>query len=246
MTSLQNPFDVSVIITTTLRPTLKRAVESIFKQDHEGRIQIMLGVDKRDGDPGIIDTLKKDCPENMAITVIDNGYSTAERNGGLYTSFSGGSMRTVLSYTANSRYITYLDDDNWYAPFHINQLLNVIPGNAWAYSYRWFVDQTTNKVLCIDDFVSVGNGKGVFAKAFGGFVDTNCMLIDKLQFHRLLPLWCNALMQNGTAVDHRVYQAIRNTGLPHNLTARPSVYYVVEYQRYPYITEYLKKKGIIE
>lgn len=245
MTSLQQPFDAAVIITTTLRPSLKRAVESIFKQDHNGRIQIMLGIDKKEGDVGIIDSLKADCPDNMAITVIDNGYSTAKRNGGLYTSFSGGSMRTVLSYAANSRYITYLDDDNWYAPYHLNQLLSVIPGKAWAFSLRWFVDQATNKILCVDDFVSVGTNKGVFAKAFGGFVDTNCMLIDKLQLHQVLPFWCMALMANGTAADQRVSQAIRKSRLPHGFTARPSVYYILEYQRYPFITDILKKKGII-
>ena len=245
MTDLQQPFDVAVIITTTLRPTLKRAIESIFSQDLEGRIQIMVGIDKHDGDIGIIEELKQQCPENMAITVIDLGYSTAAANGGLYTSFSGGAMRTMLSYAANSRYITYLDDDNWYAPYHLEQLLKAIQGNTWAFSLRWFVDVHTNKTLCVDDFVSVGTGKGVFAKAFGGFVDTNCMILDKIRFHGILPFWCLALMKNGTAADQRVSQAIRKTGLPHGYTGRPSVYYVIDYSRYGFISDILKKRGII-
>lgn len=246
MDSLQKPFDVAVITTTTLRPSLKRAIQSVFDQDYKGRIQIMLGIDKNSGDTGIIDEMKQQCPENMALTIIDLGYSTAARNGGLYSSFSGGAMRTMLSFAANSRYITYLDDDNWYAPYHLDQLLKAIQGNTWAFSLRWFVDEKTNEILCVDDFVSVGTGKGVFAKAFGGFVDTNCMILDKLRFHGILPLWCNALMENGTAADQRVSQAIRKTGLPWGFTGRPSVYYIIEYRRYPFITDILKKKGIIQ
>lgn len=244
--SLQQPFDVAVITTTALRPSLKRAIQSVFDQDFQGRIQILLGIDKHNGDKSIIQELEQACPDNMALTVVDLGYSTAARNGGLYSSFSGGAMRTILSYAANSRYITYLDDDNWYAPYHIDQLLKAIEGKAWAFSLRWFVDVNTNNVLCVDDFVSVGTGKGVFAKAFGGFVDTNCMILDKMRFHRILPFWCIALMQNGTAADQRVSQAIRRTNQPWGFTGRASVYYVIEYSRYPFITKILKQKGIIQ
>ena len=246
MMSLQEPFDVAVITTTTLRPSLKRAVQSIFDQDYSGRVQILLGIDKHVGDIAIIDEMQQACPENMALTIIDLGYSTAAANGGLYTAFSGGAMRTMLSYAANSRYITYLDDDNWYAPYHLDQLLMALQGNAWAFSLRWFVDEKTNEILCVDDFVSVGNGKGVFAKAFGGFVDTNCMVLDKMQFHGILPFWCNALMKNGTAADQRVSQAIRKMHLPHGFTGRPSVYYVIEYRRYPFISDILRQRGIIQ
>jgi hypothetical protein len=38
----QTPFDVAVVIPTVLRPTLLRAVRSIFRQDLKGRIQILI------------------------------------------------------------------------------------------------------------------------------------------------------------------------------------------------------------
>jgi len=61
----------------------------------------------------------------------------------------------VLSYAANSRRIAYLDDDNWWAPHHISDLLDVIEGFDWAFTYRWFVDPGTQEVICADDFESV-------------------------------------------------------------------------------------------
>ena len=246
MASLKKPFDVAVITTTILRPSLRRAIQSVFDQDYQGRIQILVGVDRKDGDPGIIEELRQACPDNITLTVIDTGYSTARQNGGIYTSFSGGSMRTVLSYAANSRLIAYLDDDNWFAPTHLSDLLQAVQGNAWAYSLRWLVDKESQKIICEDDFISVGAGKGIFAKVHGGFVDTNCLIMDKLQFHNILPLWCIALVEKGNGADQRISQALMKSGRPCGFTGRPSVYYEFLYKKYPIITKFLRQKGVIE
>ena len=246
MTALQNTFDVAVITTTTLRPSLKRAIQSVFDQEFAGRIQILIGIDIKAGDASIIDQLQESVPGNIAVTVLDLGYSTAAKNGGLYSSFSGGSMRTMLSYAANSRLITYLDDDNWFAPSHLSDLVQAVAGYTWAYSLRWLVDKKSQKIICEDDFISVGSGKGVFAKAFGGFVDTNCLIMDKMKFHSILPLWCLALVKKGNGADQRISQALIKSGHPAGFTGRPSVYYEFEYKKYPIITKMLKQKGIIE
>ena len=52
---LQTPFDAAVVIGTIVRPTLKDALLSVFRQTHPGRIQIMLGIDKAMGDRGVIE-----------------------------------------------------------------------------------------------------------------------------------------------------------------------------------------------
>ena len=243
MKDLLQLFDVAVVIPTVLRKQLKRAVESIYQQTFKGSIQILIGIDKVLGDRKIIDELQDSCPDNIAITVIDFGYSTATRNGGLYTSMAGGSLRTILSYAANSRYVAYLDDDNWYAPYHLSDLLKAIEGKAWAYTSRWYVDMNTNEVICVDNYHSTGPGKGHFARHWGGHVDTNCFLLDKLKCHFILPLWCFALFKDNTCEDLRVFCALMKNNLPYGFTNRPSVYYILDTNRYPGAKQLLIDQG---
>ena len=242
MTSLQTPFDVSVVIPTVLRPDLMRAVHSVFAQDFKRRIQIMIGVDKVDGDPNILDELRAECPENVAITVIDPGYSTAQKNGGLYSSFAGGSLRTVLSYAANSRYLAYLDDDNWWAPHHLGDLFRVIGDKVWAFSLRWLVDINTRKVICEDDFIAVGPGRGIFKKRHNGLVDTNCLLLDKLNCGPILHLWSHAMFRDQSGEDRRIFEALHKQ-FAWGETKRPSVYYTFNPKTYDVIAEMLAKRG---
>ncbi len=79
----QQPFDVAVIVPTMLRPSLEVAIRSVFAQDLDGRIQIMIGIDREGGIRDVLDALIADCPENMHMTVVEPGYSTSARNGGL-------------------------------------------------------------------------------------------------------------------------------------------------------------------
>ena len=225
--SLQEPFDAAVVIPTVLRDSLARAVRSIFTQDWPGRIQILIGVDIATGDRDMLRQLDADCPERMAITVFDPGYSTARVNGGIYHSAFGGSLRTVLSYAANSRRIAYLDDDNWWAPHHLSDLLGVIEGFDWAFSYRWFVDAGTQDVICVDDFESIGPGRGIYAESLGGFVDTNCLMIDKTRCHWILPQWSIPLLRDGTGADRNVFNALKERHAP-AWTGRPSAYYSIK------------------
>ncbi|HKK16861.1 MAG TPA: glycosyltransferase family 2 protein [Gammaproteobacteria bacterium] len=242
MQSLQEPFDVAVVIPTTLRPSLKKAVQSIFEQDLDGRVQIMIGIDKVLGDKKLLDDFKNRCPDNMALTIIDLGYSTSSRHGGLYNNQFGGALRTILTYAANSRYIAYLDDDNWYEPYHLSDMLNAVKGQACAYSLRWLVNSETMETICEDDFVSVGPGKGIFAQKFGGFVDTNCLILDKMKTHMIIPLWCIALLPDGSGEDRRFFKVL-NKNFKFRCTGRPSVHYVLNVNRYSDVAKWLADKG---
>jgi len=51
---LQTPFDAVAVIGRIVRPTLKDALLSVFRQAHPGRVQIMLGIDKAMGDRSVI------------------------------------------------------------------------------------------------------------------------------------------------------------------------------------------------
>ena len=118
---VQRPFDVAVVITTLVRDTLARAVESIYSQDFDGSLQILIGIDDPNADLRQLEELVGKCPSHMAVSVVNPGYSSFVLNGGLYPGY-GGVLPTVLSYLANARYVAYLDDDNWWGPSHISDL----------------------------------------------------------------------------------------------------------------------------
>jgi len=222
-TSLQQPFDAAVVMQTVLRPTLVQAARSVFAQDCRGRIQILLGIDHAQGDPALIDQIRAECPDHVALTVIDPGYSTSQRHGGLYSNHFGGALRTALSYLSNSRFVAYLDDDNWWAPQHLSTLLAAIAGKSWAFSLRSLVDHRRDEVICRDEWESLGPGRGVYVAGFGGFVDTSCLMVDKLACHEVLPAWCLSRFAHGVGEDRMVFERLK--GLPFGATEQYTVFY---------------------
>jgi hypothetical protein len=218
-------YDVAVIIPTTLRPALAKALRSVFAQSGAGSVQILVGVDIARGSADMLEPLRAECPAGMDLHVIDPGFSTARHNGGYYPTYAGGSLRTVLSYLANSRYLAYLDDDNWWAPTHLSDLLQAIDGVDWAYSYRWYVDPATQQPLCIDRWESVGPGRGYYRRRFNGFVDTNCLLLDKDRCHWMLPAWCIPLTDRGEGEDRIVFEKLQS-GHSYRCTEKATAYYV--------------------
>lgn len=218
------PFDAAVAIPTIARPALVQAVHSVFSQSFDGRIQILIGLDRVDGDLGLISKLMEECPDGRVITLFNPGYSTSERNGGFYTSWNGGALRAILTFMAHSRYVAYLDDDNWWHGDHVESLVHAIEGRDWSFSLRWLVDEASDEVLCIDEWHSVGPGKGEFKESLGGFVDPSTIMIDKLSCAPALPLWCFADGRKKDNADRRFARFLcenRNAGA----TGRPTMFY---------------------
>lgn len=57
-------------------------------------------------------------------------------------------------------------------------MLKAIAGKVWAFSMRHFVDRKSGEYLCPDTWESIGPGRGIYAEGQGGFIDTNCFLLD--------------------------------------------------------------------
>jgi len=220
---LQTPFDVGVAMVTILRPTFAQALRSVYAQRFPGRIQVLVGIDRWAGERRTLDQLIAERPANVCVTVLDLGYSTSQRHGGVYASRYGGALKTILSYAANSRYITYLDDDNWYAPDHLATLLTAVAGKDWAFSLRYFVDAASGELLCPDTWASVGPGRGVYAEAQGGFVDTNCFLIDKIACNDVFPEWAMPRFDGGTGGDRQILQRLLKR--PHGTNGAHTLFY---------------------
>jgi SAM-dependent methyltransferase len=205
------PFDAAVVVPTVGRPTLERAVRSVFAQQFPGTIQVLVGVDAwGGGDRARLESLAAAAPPNCSVLVFDPGYSTSSRRGGFTPAGTGGALRTVLSYLAQSRLVAYLDDDNWWAPDHLDSLVGAVAGHDWAYSLRWYADGS-GKPLCVDAWESVGPGAGAFAEKFGGFVDPSCLLIDRVACEPALRLWCHPLPEDasGMSTDRTVFAYLR-------------------------------------
>lgn len=206
----QTPAKVAVVIPTTLRASLERAVRSVYAQSLDGSVQILIGIDTVDGDPRMLDPLLTSLPKDWSLIILNPGYSTSVRHGGLQAARDGGVLRTTMSYLANSRYVAYLDDDNWWDPDHLETLLSAIAGQDWAFSLRWYADPQTLEPICIDEWESVGPGAGTYAAKAGGFVDPSSLMIDKLRCEEALRWWSIPLAndQSGMSADRNVFQAL--------------------------------------
>lgn len=223
MGNLQTPFDAGIVMATVVRETFPQALRSVYAQAFAGRIQVLVGIDRWVGDRAIVEQLAAQRPAHVAVTTVDLGYSTSQRHGGVYPSHYGGALKTILSYAANSRFVGYLDDDNWYAPDHVETMLRAIAGKSWAFSLRHFVDADTGTPLCPDTWESLGPGRGVYAAAQGGFVDTNCYFIDTLACSDVFPEWAMTRFAEGTGGDRQVLQRLRDR--PWGTNDAHTVYY---------------------
>jgi hypothetical protein len=203
----QRPFDIAVVMPTIVRPCITRALDSIFRQDFSGSIQIIIGIDRPVGDiQTLIDAFEKR-PAHIAAYVIALPYSTSQRHGGVHSALDGGALRAILTLSAHTQHVAYLDDDNAWQPNHLRLLSSTIVGKAYAFSRRMLVHEDSHLPIAIDRWDSVGPGRGRFADS-GGFVDPNCLLVDKIAIANHLGRWSSTLNgQQGLTADRNFFSA---------------------------------------
>ena len=226
---IQTPFDVAVVMPTIARPSAIKALRSIYAQTNVGRIQVLIGVDKAKHDlSALIDVLKA-CPDHITACLFDPGYSTSVRHGGVHLARDGGSLRAVLTLLANTQYVAYLDDDNWWGPKHLADLLTAMKGRDWAFSLRWFVHPQNLRPVCVDEWESVGPGRGIFLNKFDGFVDPNCLMIDKMRVWECVSLWSIPVTndEKGMSADRNIFNFLKNKSPPGE-TGQASVFYLMD------------------
>jgi hypothetical protein len=207
-------FDAAVVMPTLLRPTILFALRSVFAQEFPGTVQVLIGVDWPDGSVAAVEEACRERPDNVTVLLFDPGYSTSVRHGGLHPAWDGGALRVMLSYLAGSRRVAYLDDDNWWAPGHLASLCDALEGHDYAWTDRIFVDRRTRLP-----------GERI---AFDGFIDPNCLMLDKLACEAVLRWWGLPKRDSRTAIDadrnisRLLTQNFRGRG-----TGQASVFYAV-------------------
>jgi hypothetical protein len=201
--------DAAVVIPTILRPTLVQAVQSVFAQQFDGRVQILIGVDQPKGQAtGVLDAACAGRPSNCVVQALYAGYSTSARHGGLCPAADGGVLRCVLTLLANSPFVAHLDDDNWWAPDHLQSMRSALANAQWAFALRWFVHPVSEQPIAVDHWESVGPRSGIFNERFGGFVDPSC-LINKTACPDAVLAWNFPLFSaDPRSADRRVFQLL--------------------------------------
>ncbi|MCC6194811.1 MAG: glycosyltransferase family 2 protein [Burkholderiales bacterium] len=227
--NLQAPFDVAVVMPTIIRPTVLTAIQSVFDQSPSLRVQLLIGIDAALAPDRDLLNLLRHTPSHVTSFLFYPGYSTSVRHGGPQLARDGGSLRSVLTYLANARRVAYLDDDNWWHPEHLTTLLEAIEGHDWAFSLRWFVHHQSREPICPDIWESVGPGEGLYAARFGGWVDPNCLMFDKIACDGAVRWWCTPLAEDakGMSGDRRVYDYLQHQGPPGS-TRRPTAFYALQ------------------
>jgi len=237
---------LAVVIITTCRESLLRSVRSVFRQTFSGRMQILIGVDC---DPhqrlhSLLPPLVAECPGHITLSLINLGYSTSQRHGGPHASYYGGSLRSALTLLADSDIVVYLDDDDWFEENHCADILRAIEGKKWAYAYSIYADGNTGKGLCVDEIESVGVGKGIYAKDFGGFVRPSGLAINKLQLLHIVHLWSCAGFATGDGEDRLIFRHLRHE--PHGCTERATVCCALDPRDalHAYRVSFMRSKGV--
>jgi hypothetical protein len=221
----QAPADVAVVIPTILRREILNAIECVYRQDlGGGRVQLLIGVDVNAERAVHLERLLARRPDHVSVLVLTLPYSTSTRHGGLHPAADGGALRTILTFAANARYVAYLDDDNDWAPDHLQALLAAVKDKVWAYSLRTLVDGATGANLGVDRWDSVGPGRGRF-QSEGGFVDPSCLMVDKLTATSVLWTWSDPVTPTGKQADRRFFRSL--TQWPGGEVGRPTVRYKI-------------------
>ncbi len=239
-------YDLSIVITTVCRESLLRSLASIFVQDFSGKIQVLIGVDidLYNNEEHLKKAILSTAPSNISVTWMNLGYSTSCRHGGVHSCFYGGSLRSALTFMANSKHVMYLDDDDWLAPNHCSSIVKAIQNKKWAFSYSIYADGNLGKGLCIDMLESVGINKGIYAKKFGGFVRPSGLVIDKIQLSHIVHLWSQSLNSSGDGEDRLIFEQLKKHSKNFACTQLATVYYAIDPKDSMHATriEYIEKQ----
>jgi glycosyltransferase involved in cell wall biosynthesis len=201
---------VTVITPTVGSSKLKNAIESVANQTYKCKHLIVC-----DG-PEYFDKVYP-----LAVGGAIQFCVTPENTGG--HGFNGQRIYASYPHLVNSDYILFLDEDNWYEPDHVANLVETIErdGLDFAYSLRKIFD--VNKNYLIDDNCeSLGKWPIFFTHDNPQFlIDTSSYCFTKKFIEKTCHLWHSGAWGE----DRRYYYAVKdhakyNTSGKHTLCYR--------------------------
>jgi len=166
---------VTVVTATTGNPFLYDALLSVKKQTYTN-IEHYVVIDGNERKKDALKIVSK-FPDVKVLTLP---YATGRDN------YNGHRIYAAATYLKNGRYISFLDEDNYYDPTHIQDCVDVVHDNYdWGYSLRKIVDKDKN-YICNDDCESLGKHRSVLND---NFIDVGCWFLSKACALMVSPLW---------------------------------------------------------
>ena len=190
---------VAVITATTGRASLQQAIDSVAAQTHP--CQHYIFVDGQGSPSSVVG-------EN--ITLIQLPKPTG-LNGVM-----NGAICAAGAYIATEDYVTYLDDDNWFEPNHIESMVSAIGDNAYAYSLRKLIEPD-GTFWANDDGESIGH--------FGEMVDANCLMLQRNLAQGIAPLCMTSTPEGGSTWDRVVWNSLQQHKIKWAATGQYTVNY---------------------
>lgn len=175
--------------------------------------------------------------------------------------WSNSSINAIAPYLAKEDIITYLDDDNWYQPNHIQTGVETLlkSGADYAYALRNFYSHT-NEFICEDVLESTGFyprkiGKTYFDIEYHGgkvqcmrerhksyHIDTNCYFMPRNIALKISPNW-----YSGYHNDTNVFKTLCELELKPECTKHFTVNYAFEAKKQdPAFFQYWEEKVGLE
>lgn len=110
--------------------------------------------------------------------------------------FNGHRIYGAASFLVNTPYISFLDDDNWFDPIHIDSLVESLNSESsiWVYSLRKIVDQD-GEFVTNDDCESLGVWRA-FTENYN-HVDTSCYLLPTNLAVQFAHIWYRRFREQG-------------------------------------------------
>ena len=178
------PKTVTVITPTIGSSKLLDAVESVKAQTytHINHLIVIDGPEYASAVYGIL-PLDRNRRDDKNINDVIAPFNTGA-NG-----FNGQRIYAAYPHLINSDYIFFLDEDNWYAPDHVESLVKLLEQNDFAYSLRAIYDENKN-YLCEDNCESLGKWPIYFTHDDPQYlVDTSSFAFRKEFIQKTCHLW---------------------------------------------------------
>lgn len=116
--------------------------------------------------------------ENVKYHTYGSGVKYIELEENVGKGWYGHRVYAACSFLVNADVIVYLDEDNWFEPNHIKNLVSIInQGYSWAYSLRKIYDKDGN-FLCEDNCESLGKWPVYFNHEVF-HIDTSCYAVRR-------------------------------------------------------------------
>lgn len=173
---------VTVVTPTTGAPELIDALISVANQNYLGGIEHLVVVDGQEFVPAVERVIEQS-GTNPTIMVLPNNTGAGGWN--------GHRIYAAIPDLVNSKYVAFLDQDNWFTKNHISSLISTIEQNEklhTVFSLRSLYDKQKN-YIGEDNSESLGkwpvwNSGG---KAF--LIDTSCFLFKTEFIRQTSRLW---------------------------------------------------------